>query len=222
MYSSDLIRSTSNLTTRVYRPCADAEDEHDGREARAQDSDDGERQQDERERHHNVDERRDDPVNPAAEEAGQHAERDADDARDDRRQDADGECEPRSVHQAGGIVAADSVGAERVAPGAALPDWLLEPVGDATFGIGVRRQDRREDGDEDQNRQDDRAGNRHPEPPEGLHPLAKRFLARAARREYRGRVLNSRVCGGHDSSSSASAPDARIEDADHQIDAEIY
>ena len=78
-----------------------------------EDRHDGEREDQRRDRQHQVGEAADDIVPPAAPVAGGQAERDADQAVDQLRDDTDGERDAGAVHDARVDVAALRVGAER-------------------------------------------------------------------------------------------------------------
>ena len=110
---------------------------------------DRQREDQRRDRQHQVGQAVDEIVPPAAEIAGRQAQRHADDAVDELRDDADRERDARAVHDAGVDVAALRVGAEPPIPARRL--LRIQQVG-VHHRIGVR-QPRREQADEHRRRE---------------------------------------------------------------------
>ena len=133
--------------------------------------------------------------------SGGDSERRPDRARDEDRDEANQKRDPSTVDQAGEVVAAELVGAERMLPGAArIPDRRHEALAEILPSRVVRRQQRRQDRGEEDDEKDAAAG------PEATVPQ------RPAQRHAAGRKGGHGWGGGGDHRGHRSAdPDARVE-----------
>ena len=131
--------------------------QHRVEQSRTKGRNDGEREQEVGEGHQRIDGAHQRRVEPAAPERRQEADGGADEARHQRREDADREAQPGSPDQPRQDIPPDLIGAEHVIR---RQGWLqaLRQMGD--FGR-LERQHRRQDHDRDDDQQEHQAEGRH-------------------------------------------------------------
>jgi hypothetical protein len=174
----------------------DPERDDDVAQGRPEDRGHADRDDEEREREDDIAEARDDGVPPAAEVAGDKADRHGDDHREQRGEDAGLERRAGAVDDAREHVAPEVVGAHDVAP-----RRPLEHRAEVRVGRVVRRDERGEQRDEDEQRRDGEAANRH-------RPAAEAAQRATARPDARG---DGDVDRAHRDGSRRGLPQTTVE-----------
>ena len=201
---------------RGHEPRREADDEDQDRERRVEDHGQRDQQEEQRDREQHVDDPHHQRVDPAAEEAGDRAEQDADHRGDHRRCEPDLERHLAAVHEPAEDVEAGAVGAERVLParGRVLGREEQRGLRVGLVGVVQERADPAEQHDEDDHADADHGEPVLDEDPERAGrpspPLEPRFTARTAagrrRRKARCRSGARRRKAATHSGSSGRRP----------------